>query len=47
MGNREPAGWLTPLVGVVAFLAGIWGLWCTVVGFVGGTMPLIGIHTDG
>lgn len=35
------------LVPIAAFAAGIWGLWCTVIGFVGGTMPIIGYETEG
>lgn len=31
----------------LAAVAGIWGLWCVVIGFIGGTMPLIGIEVEG
>lgn len=35
------------LVALSAVAAGIWGLWCTIIGFVGGTMPIIGYETEG
>lgn len=47
MANRELPDWFGGLVGVTAALAGLWGLWCTVIAFVGGTMPLLGIQVDG
>lgn len=47
MSEREPPGWVMALVAVSAIAAGAWGLWCTVVGFVGGTMPIIGYETEG
>lgn len=47
MAEREPAGWVMALAPVIAAAAGIWGLWCTIVGFVGGTMPIIGFETEG
>lgn len=47
MAEREPAGWVMGLIALSAAAAGIWGLWCTAVGFFGGTMPIIGYHTDG
>ena len=47
MANREQPGWLMGLVGLSAVAAGVWGLWCTIVAFVGGTMPIIGYETEG
>lgn len=46
MDDNSPA-WLMPLVMLCSAAAGIWGLWCTWVGFFGGTMPIIGVSTDG
>lgn len=40
-----------PVVKVVATVlgvaTGVWSTWCTVIAFVGGTMPLIGLETSG
>lgn len=47
MNDLETPGWFGPVVGIVAAIAGLWGLWCTVIAFIGGTMPLLGIETDG
>ncbi|MFE6645045.1 hypothetical protein ACFVJS_00685 [Nocardioides sp. NPDC057772] len=46
MDDDFPA-WLALLVRLCAAVAGFWGLWCIWVGFFGGTMPLIGVSTDG
>jgi hypothetical protein len=36
------------IITVVAVLALLWAeLWCTVVAFTGGTLPLLGIYVDG
>lgn len=45
--NREPPGWVSALTMLLGLTAGVWGLWCVVIGFVGGTMPLIGIEVEG
>lgn len=47
MSDIETPGWFSALVGVVAVVAGLWGLWCTVIAFTGGTMPILGVQTDG
>lgn len=47
MSNREPPGWVSALTMLLGLTAGVWGLWCVVIGFVGGTMPLIGIEVEG
>ena len=47
MADREQPGWLMGLVVLSAVAAGVWGLWCTIVAFVGGTMPIIGYETEG
>lgn len=46
MDDDSPA-WPTLLVMLCSAAAGIWGLWCTWVGFFGGTMPIIGVSTEG
>ncbi len=42
---------LHPVVQVLTVLlavaAGVWATWCTIIAFIGGTMPLIGVETDG
>jgi len=47
----DEEGELHPVVHVLAILlavaAGIWATWCTVIAFIGGTMPLIGVETEG
>lgn len=47
MGNREVPGWASALGILFGLAAGAWGLWCVVIGFIGGTMPLIGIDVEG
>ena len=47
MAEREPPGWVMGLVVLAAVTAGVWGMWCTIIGFVGGTMPIIGYETEG
>lgn len=42
----------TPVVvqaasGALALAAAVWLTWCTVIAFIGGTMPLIGVETEG
>lgn len=43
----QPPGWVSVLGFIGSAAAGIWGMWCVVVAFVGGTMPIIGIQTEG
>lgn len=39
---------VTETIAVLFGLAvGVWALWCVVVAFTGGTLPLLGIETDG
>lgn len=33
--------------GALALAAAVWATWCTVIAFAGGTMPLIGVETEG
>lgn len=40
MNSREMPGWFTGLVGFAAFAAAMWGLWCTVIAFMGGVLPI-------
>jgi hypothetical protein len=47
MEDRDLPGWARVMTTLLAVAAGLWGLWCVVVGFVGGTMPLIGIEVEG
>ncbi|MFI9004933.1 hypothetical protein [Streptomyces sp. NPDC053541] len=47
MEDREPPAWVAALTVLLAAAVGVWGLWCVVIGFVGGTMPLIGVEVDG
>lgn len=47
MSRPDPPGWLQVLIMLTATAASLWGLWCVVIGFTGGTLPLLGIHIDG
>ncbi|MFD4583188.1 hypothetical protein [Streptomyces sp. NPDC058434] len=47
MSDGESPGWVAALTILFSLASGLWGLWCVVIGFVGGTMPLIGIEVDG
>lgn len=45
--NEDVPGWVTGLAGLFAAAAGVWGAWCIVISFIGGTMPIIGYETEG
>ncbi|MDX2819242.1 hypothetical protein PV410_43145 [Streptomyces sp. PA03-5A] len=47
MNREEPPAWIQLLTVLAATATGIWGLWCTVIAFIGGTMPILGIQTEG
>ena len=47
MSSRETAPWVSGLTFIVGAVVGLWGFWCVVIGFIGGTMPIIGIETQG
>ncbi|MFJ2726347.1 hypothetical protein [Streptomyces collinus] len=47
MRKQEMPGWVSALGILLGLAAGVWGLWCVWIGFVGGTMPLLGIHVEG
>lgn len=47
MNNNDVPGWVLALGMLLSAAAGVWGLWCTVIGFIGGTMPIIGIEVGG
>lgn len=38
--SPELPGWLSGLATLVAFAAGAWGLWLTVIAFIGGVLPI-------
>jgi hypothetical protein len=44
MSRNELPVWVQVLVLVLGATAGVWGLWCTVIELIGGTMPLVGIQ---
>jgi hypothetical protein len=44
MSRKELPAWVQVLTIALGATAGIWGLWCTVIELIGGTMPLVGIH---
>jgi hypothetical protein len=44
MSRNELPPWGQVLTIALGATAGIWGLWCTAIALIGGTMPLIGIH---
>ncbi|GAB3136903.1 hypothetical protein [Microbispora hainanensis] len=44
--SRELPGWLGGLATLVALVAGAWGLWCTVIGFTGGVLPVPFIEVE-
>lgn len=45
--DTEPPVWVSLLTTACGTAAAIWGLWCTVIAFIGGTMPLIGLEVEG
>lgn len=45
--ERKVPAWVSGLAILTGTAAALWGLWCTVIGFIGGTMPLVGLHVDG
>src|SRR4051812_30688122 len=47
MDHSQPSAWIQLLTMLFAAATGIWGLRCTVIALIGGTMPLIGIQTEG
>lgn len=47
MADQETPAWLDGLIFVLVAAITIWALWATVIGFIGGTIPLTGIHIDG
>lgn len=44
--SDEPPAWVGVLVVLTALASQAWGLWCTVIAFVGGTMPIIGVEVE-
>jgi hypothetical protein len=46
-GDQEPHGCVTLLAMLFAVIVGIWVMWCCVIAFVGGTMPIIGLEVEG
>lgn len=45
--NEEVHPVVQGLAGLAGLATAVWSTWCTVVAFVGGTMPIIGWETDG
>ncbi|MEW2576763.1 hypothetical protein [Streptomyces syringium] len=47
MAGKEAATWPFVVAYTAAGVVALLGLWCSVVGFTGGTLPLIGLKTAG
>lgn len=47
MSGKEAATWPFVVAYTAAGVVALLGLWCSVVGFTGGTLPLIGLKTAG
>lgn len=46
MSSNEPPALLGVLASIFGLAAAIWSSWCTVIAFIGGTMPIVGIRVD-
>ena len=47
MRDEDMPWWLNGTAGLMGVAIELYGLWCTAIAFMGGTLPLLGVHLTG